>query len=32
VKGKHTLKFGFKGRKEFNNVEELQQAEGSHDF
>jgi hypothetical protein len=32
VKGKHTLKFGFKGRKEYNNVEELQQAEGSHDF
>ena len=32
VKGKHTVKFGFKGRKEYNNVEELQQAEGSHDF
>jgi len=32
VKGKHTVKFGFKGRQEYNNVEELQQAEGSHDF
>ncbi len=32
IKGKHTLKFGFKGRKEYNNVEELQQAEGSHGF
>lgn len=32
VKGKHTVKFGFKGRQEFNNVEELQQAEGSHSF
>ncbi len=32
VKGKHTIKFGFKGRQEYNNVEELQQAEGSHSF
>lgn len=32
VKGKHTIKFGFKGRQEYNNIEELQQAEGSHDF
>ena len=32
VKGKHTFKFGFKGRKEFNNVEELQQAQGSDSF
>jgi hypothetical protein len=32
IKGKHTIKFGFKGRKEYNNVEELQQAEGSHSF
>jgi hypothetical protein len=32
VKGKHTVKFGFKGRQEYNNVEELQQAEGSHSF
>jgi len=30
IKGKHTLKFGFKGRQEFNNVRELQQAQGSH--
>jgi hypothetical protein len=29
VRGKHTIKFGFKGRQEYNNVEELQQAEGS---
>ena len=32
IKGTHTLKFGFRGRKELNNVQELQQAEGSHDF
>jgi hypothetical protein len=32
VKGKHTVKFGFKGREERNNIEELQQAEGSHSF
>ena len=32
VRGKHTLKFGFKGRQEYNNVRELQQAQGSHDF
>lgn len=32
VKGRHTLKFGFKGRTEYNNVVELQQAQGSHDF
>lgn len=32
VKGKHTIKTGFKGRQEYNNVEELQQAEGSHSF
>jgi hypothetical protein len=32
VKGKHTVKFGFKGRQEFNNVEELQQAQGSEFF
>ena len=32
VKGKHTIKVGFKGRQEYNNVEELQQAEGSHSF
>lgn len=32
VKGKHTVKFGFKGRQEYNNVEELQQAQGSHGF
>ncbi|HLM98103.1 MAG TPA: TonB-dependent receptor [Bryobacteraceae bacterium] len=32
IKGKHTIKAGFKGRQEYNNVEELQQAEGSHGF
>ncbi len=32
VKGKHTFKFGFKGRQEFNNVEELQQSQGSETF
>jgi hypothetical protein len=32
VKGKHSIKFGFKGRQEYNNIEELQQAEGSHSF
>ncbi len=32
VKGKHSLKFGFKGRQEFNNIEELQQAQGSETF
>jgi len=32
VKGKHTFKFGFKGRQEFNNVEELQQEQGSDNF
>lgn len=32
IKGKHSVKFGFKGRKEYNNIEELQQAEGSHSF
>ena len=32
IKGKHTIKMGFKGRQEYNNVEELQQAEGSHSF
>lgn len=32
VKGKHTVKFGFKGRQEFNNVRELQQAQGSDTF
>jgi hypothetical protein len=28
--GKHTMQFGFRGRKEQNNIEELQQAQGSH--
>jgi hypothetical protein len=32
VKGKHSMKFGFKGRQEFNNVQELQQAQGSDSF
>ncbi|HKW97657.1 MAG TPA: carboxypeptidase-like regulatory domain-containing protein [Bryobacteraceae bacterium] len=32
VKGKHSIKAGIKLRQEYNNVEELQQAEGSHSF
>ena len=32
IKSKHTIKAGFKGRQEYNNVEELQQAEGSHSY
>jgi hypothetical protein len=32
IKGKHTIKAGFRGRQEYNNVAELQQAEGSHSF
>ena len=31
-KGRHTFKFGFKGVQEYNNVEELQQAQGSEFF
>ncbi len=32
IKGTHTVKAGFKGRQEYNNVRELQQAQGSHEF
>jgi len=32
IKGRHTVKVGFKGRQEYNNVRELQQAQGSHSF
>ncbi|MCC6587406.1 MAG: carboxypeptidase regulatory-like domain-containing protein [Bryobacterales bacterium] len=32
IKGKHTVKFGGKIRQEYNNVRELQQSQGSHDF
>ncbi len=32
VKGRHTMKFGVKGRLERNNVVELQQAQGSDGF
>jgi carboxypeptidase family protein/TonB-dependent receptor-like protein len=32
IKSKHTMRFGFKGRQEYNNVRELQQAQGSHSF
>ncbi|MCX6621679.1 MAG: TonB-dependent receptor, partial [Acidobacteria bacterium] len=32
IKGKHTIQFGFKARQEYNNIQELQQAEGSHSF
>lgn len=31
-KGAHTIQFGGKYRREWNNVRELQQAQGSHDF
>ncbi|PYV09820.1 MAG: hypothetical protein DMG07_22310, partial [Acidobacteria bacterium] len=31
-KGRHTIQFGGKYRREYNNVAELQQAQGSHDF
>jgi hypothetical protein len=31
-KGGHTIQFGGKVRKEWNNVRELQQAQGSHNF
>ena len=32
IKGRHTIQFGGKVRKELNNVRELQQSQGSHDF
>jgi hypothetical protein len=32
VHGRHSLRFGFKGRSEYNNIRELQQAQGSHTF
>ncbi|MEZ5401358.1 MAG: TonB-dependent receptor [Bryobacteraceae bacterium] len=32
IKGRHTVKFGGKVRFEYNNVRELQQSQGSHDF
>jgi len=32
VKGKHTVQAGFRGRQEYNNVREMQQAQGSHGF
>lgn len=32
IKGKHTFQFGGKFRPEYNNVRELQQAQGSHDW
>jgi len=32
VKGKHSVKFGGKLRFEYNNIRELQQAQGSHTF
>jgi hypothetical protein len=32
IKGKHTVKFGFKGRQEYNNTGWWQQAQGSHTF
>jgi hypothetical protein len=32
IKGTHSVKFGFKGRQEYNNTNWLQQAQGSHHF
>jgi hypothetical protein len=32
IKGKHTMQMGFRGRTEYNNVREMQQAQGSHSF
>ncbi len=32
IKGKHSIKFGGKIRYEYNNIRELQQAQGSHTF
>ena len=32
TRGKHTVQFGFRGRKEQNDVAELQQAQGSHNW
>ena len=32
VKGRHNMQFGGKIRREYNNVRELQQSQGSHDF
>lgn len=32
IKGKHTMLFGGRVRHEYNNVRELQQAQGSHSF
>jgi outer membrane receptor protein involved in Fe transport len=32
VRGRHTFKFGAKIRYEYNNIRELQQSQGSHDF
>jgi hypothetical protein len=32
TRGKHTVHFGFKGRREQNYVEELQQSQGSHEW
>jgi hypothetical protein len=32
IHGRHTIQFGFQGRMEQNNVAELQQAQGSHNW
>jgi hypothetical protein len=32
IKGKHSMQFGVKLRQEYNNIQELQQAQGSHSF
>ena len=32
VKGKHNIQFGGKVRREYNNIRELQQSQGSHEF
>lgn len=32
IKGNHSIKFGARLHQEYNNIRELQQAQGSHDF
>ncbi|MBL8228151.1 MAG: TonB-dependent receptor [Bryobacterales bacterium] len=32
IRGRHTVKFGGRIRLEYNNIQELQQSQGSHDF
>lgn len=32
IKGRHSIQFGGKYRREYNNIRELQQSQGSHEF